>query len=426
MKIVEIKIENFKVISEANVTLNGKSVYVTGKNGKGKSSFIQAVFSAIGAEKTPQKAIMEGEHKAKVIIKIAGENKSIIVERVYTESNPKGKLVVKSEDGATYAKPAEFLEQLLGTVWFDMEKFLLLKNTKEMTEFLKEFFKIDTDEIDQLYKNAYEHRAGVNRKFKEKQEQLKLVADATEVVMPDKEALEKEHQEYQAKAQLLSQYDGRIALGKSKMETETNNIRIEETKIEELKKSLEFHENNLKAAQKRLADLQDAMGIVLTEQEELKEVFNSMPNPTTKIGEYQQLAQSEQRYLQKVQLEEDLKIVSDEAIKADADVKRLVEERAKMFEGKGAAGITITEDDILYKGLPLSREQLNTAQLSELAVDIILAVNPTLKTVKFDASVMDNETYNRVLQKIEGAGFQCFVEEVDKMGGDLKIEVIEQ
>ena len=72
------------------------------------------------------------------------------------------------------------------------------------------------------------------------------------------------------------------------------------------------------------------------------------------------------------------------------------------------------------------REQINTAKLAELAVDIIIAVNPNLKIVKFDATMMDSHTFKGLMKRIEDAGFQAFIEEVDKVGQELTIQVLEQ
>ena len=46
MKILTYEIKNVRGIDEMKGQLDGKSVYVVGKNGSGKSSFIQAIFLA--------------------------------------------------------------------------------------------------------------------------------------------------------------------------------------------------------------------------------------------------------------------------------------------------------------------------------------------------------------------------------------------
>ena len=86
MKIHKLISENFKKLN-VQVELNGKSVKITGKNGAGKSTFIDAIFTTLTGKDIPAKPIQTGKAKAvnKVIIK-NDKGEDITVERSFTES----------------------------------------------------------------------------------------------------------------------------------------------------------------------------------------------------------------------------------------------------------------------------------------------------------------------------------------------------
>jgi DNA repair exonuclease SbcCD ATPase subunit len=419
MKIKKINIHNFKNLKSVEANLNGKSVYVTGKNGQGKTSFIQAIFSTIGAVDGPVKAIMDGEERAKVSLVIGNEEKEIIIEKSFSEGSPNGKLTIKSPDGATYPKPAQFIEQLIGSVNFDMEKFLLLKNQKEMLNFMKDFLKIDTDEIDEASKIEYNERTVVNRQIKEFTEQLKIYEDAVEVVVEDASILREKSAKRTDHLRKVQEVELRIVKGTSLIDQSKSKIEEYEVKLVEIQKMLEEERVTLNELNKTMSD-------VKTEKDNLLQQLEMYPDPALEIEEHNKKVELANKYAKKLEIVANLEAAKEKSEQHTRKLTDLSTKRNELFVSTGIANITITEDDIYYKGLPLDRNQINTAQLSELAIDIILAVNPTLKAVKFDASTMDKETYQRVLEKIEKHGFQCFIEEVDKDGGELKIEVIEK
>ena len=211
----------------------------------------------------------------------------------------------------------------------------------------------------------------------------------------------------------------RIVKGTSLIDQSKSKIEEYEVKLVEIQKMLEEERVTLNELNKTMSD-------VKTEKDNLLQQLEMYPDPALEIEEHNKKVELANKYAKKLEIVANLEAAKEKSEQHTRKLTDLSTKRNELFVSTGIANITITEDDIYYKGLPLDRNQINTAQLSELAIDIILAVNPTLKAVKFDASTMDKETYQRVLEKIEKHGFQCFIEEVDKDGGELKIEVIEK
>lgn len=102
MRIVELEIENFKKISAALIEPKGNVVVLTGKNGSGKSTAIDAVEWAFGGEKhSPEEPIRTGQKEAKVRIKTSGPEITIRRQRKRGKSST---LIVEAADGASPAR----------------------------------------------------------------------------------------------------------------------------------------------------------------------------------------------------------------------------------------------------------------------------------------------------------------------------------
>ncbi len=63
MKIVELKVENFKRVIAVEITPYGNTILIKGKNGQGKSSILDAIMAAIcGSKAIPPRPLREGTH----------------------------------------------------------------------------------------------------------------------------------------------------------------------------------------------------------------------------------------------------------------------------------------------------------------------------------------------------------------------------
>lgn len=164
---MKFSVTNYKGVDEVEITASdGDLVLVAGKNGSGKSSFIDAItelFDARGVRLTP-KPIRDGETKA--VAEFTHEALDVRVRRTWTKDDG-GKLEVHALDGAKYPKPADVLAKLTGGLIFDPGRFLTLDEKKQRDELLaKVELPFDLDALEREKAGALDRRLEAGRDMK--------------------------------------------------------------------------------------------------------------------------------------------------------------------------------------------------------------------------------------------------------------------
>ena len=97
------EIQNFKGIKHQVIEFDGKSAWLIGGNGQGKSSVIDAMLSAVDTEYIPASPIHEGEQRGSIKIKIAGirngQPDEYTIDLTFSPSKRTGTMKVKNKDG---------------------------------------------------------------------------------------------------------------------------------------------------------------------------------------------------------------------------------------------------------------------------------------------------------------------------------------
>lgn len=115
-----LEISNFMRVTAFSVDAHGSHVVISGQNGSGKSSTLNAIWSALkgaSARDTPE-PVHQGKEKAVVRLDL-GE---YVVTRHWSAKS--SRLVVTAADGSKIAKPQELLDGLLGKFSLDPVAFL--------------------------------------------------------------------------------------------------------------------------------------------------------------------------------------------------------------------------------------------------------------------------------------------------------------
>lgn len=165
LKIKTINIDNFKGISSLHKDVEGNVIYVSGKNGAGKTSVLEAIYAAISKAHLPEKPIKEGEDRATINLVLAGKEVELEITRTITQKS--NTLVVK-ENGEKVKNARQLLDGLLSNISVDPFKFMELSE-KEQVELMTKACGIDFDfdSFEEEMGNAVTDRKFIKRQIKD-------------------------------------------------------------------------------------------------------------------------------------------------------------------------------------------------------------------------------------------------------------------
>ena len=164
MKILELRAENFKKLRVVEIRPDGNMVNLTGRNGQGKTSVLDAIWFALKGKKAlPMKPVRKGTERMKVSL----ETEEFTVTRTLGRESAIPTIVLEMKQGKTRDKtPQDFLDELIGELTFDPLEFLSM-TPKDQVAALRKTAKLDYDfeAADDQNKTDYEERTGINREI---------------------------------------------------------------------------------------------------------------------------------------------------------------------------------------------------------------------------------------------------------------------
>ena len=160
MKIIKLEAQAFKRLRAVEITPDGNVITITGKNGAGKSSVLDAIEAALGGvRRSPAVPIREGEEKARIVCELD----DITVTRSFTQKG--SSLKVEAKDGTRYARPQEMLDKLVGELSFDPLEFSRME-PKAQRRMLEELTGVNVAEMDIERAQAEQKRTQASRSLK--------------------------------------------------------------------------------------------------------------------------------------------------------------------------------------------------------------------------------------------------------------------
>lgn len=405
MKIVSLYAENLKRIRVVEIRPDGALVQITGANGSGKSSVLDAIFWALAGKKAIEsQPVRQGEETARVTLDL-GE---VIVTRKFSADGGTT-VTVEAASGARYPSPQTMLDQLLGHLTFDPLAFSRM-NPGERSDVLRRLVKLDVDVAALERENAgdYEKRREVNRK----------VADLTPRVKDLSARIPREK---------LARVDVAALLEQMKNASEQNAARDRKLyQLEKAKQSATQNGEYVERLRQQLAaaerTLMESLNVVaqleaepipeavdtddLARQIEAAQAANKAADEGDRVvAEYSALEQ------QLAQLEEESRTLSGR-MDERTERKRTAIAAATM----PIDGLTFGDGfTVLYRGLPF--EQASSAEQLRVSVAIAMAMNPRLRVLRIkDGSLLDENNLALIGQMAEAGDYQVWVERVDTSG----------
>lgn len=394
LRIVQLRTENFMGIKLVEMTPEGEMVVIGGQNGQGKTSLIDSIECAIRGKKYhPSRPIRDGAESGEITLDLG----DLKIRRRFTPGG--GTISVERADGFKAPKPQEVLDSLAGAISFDPLEFARM-DAKERLGLVRTLAGVDTREIEERRREAFEIRTDVNRSAKTLQAQLEAMehfpdAPTDRVEMKD----------------LLSELDRaqdnnaeRVRLNQSRLEAQED-VDRNRRRIEQLKADLSDAETDLVNNNQHLADIEhafDAMTEVELEPIRVRiaevEVVNSRIDANARhAGQAEATAKA-------------LK----EAEALTSTIRQLDEQKAEMIESASlpVPGLSFSESDgVTLDGIPF--EQRSSAEKLDASVRIGMALNPKLHVMLVrDGCVLDDDAMTRLAEVAAENEYQLFVERV--------------
>ncbi len=404
MRIIGLHIENFMKLIAVDIQPDGSTVWITGKNEQGKTSILDAIWSALvggRAAKKITKPIREGKERAEIRLDLG----DFIVTRTFT-ADGKTRLKVENNEGATYKSPQALLDGFVGRLSFDPLAFANLPE-KEQAATLREMTGIDTTELDERREGHYGARTAYNRRAKEYADKLKgrpePPADLPfeEIKMADILAdMEKAEAEKRANDGLRAELERQLA-GIINYEEQLAGIQAE---IDSLKA--------------RIPSLEGSRNLQFSAAEELEIKVKSLADPDIDaIKARLEAADQTNQQIRDGQQFRELKNELDDALTSASlcseNIKIIDEEKAEMIRKADLPidGLAFDDSGVTYKGIPF--KQASSAEALCVSLAMAMALNPKLRVIRItDGSLLDSDNLALIEQMADKKDFQVWIERV--------------
>lgn len=405
MKIIELQGENFKRMTAFDITPKGNVTIISGENGQGKTSVLDAIVMALAGKnsevaKLTTRPIRAGSKTASVTV----TTDTYVITRTWTEKDTY--LEMTSRDGSLVHKaPQALLDSIIGDLCFDPLEFTRLK-PKEQREVLLGIVKlgIDLDEWAKEYDFKYEERKSIGtqgKAIKGKLDTLPQVPEGTpeeEVSITDLMAKLQDHEEHNRA--WLQQCDL-----KEKNEKMIAELEVELVQAREIRNTIDTRMTALK-------------GLWPVEQIKVQLGSAEATNKDVRIKK------------DRIKAEADVAKYDEEYKKRSAELDAMENTKAKALQTAKfpIAGLTFSDDGVAFKqnipgeGEAVEAADIPFAQLSQatqlkVSMAIAMAKNPKLRVIRItDGSLLDEKNMEVIKEMAEKNDFQIFLERVDSSG----------
>lgn len=400
MHILSLHVQNIKKIKAVHIEPHGNTVVISGKNGQGKSSAIEAIAMALGGKKLiPEKPIREGETTAEIIVDLG----KYTVRRHWTKPDT-SYLTVTNKEGAQFKAGQDILNTIIGELSFDPLKFTTMDADKRVV-MLKNLTGLDFSDLDAEYKKKYEERAQYGRDGNQLKSRLE-----SEFILPQERPVLESIESIKASREKSRQYNlkitqakGQLTIAEGAIKAENAAIHLAREKISRLEEEIKLHLNKIDG--------------IRADAEKYTEMASLEPE---NVDAYDTLIEQHHRDSMLIERFE----------KRDAIAKELEQKRAKWNEcderlkaignekvARIAAvqlpirGLSFGEDDVLFDGIPF--KQLSKAEQIKVSMCIACAANPQLKVAMiYDGSLLDKESMEQIAFIAEQQQLQVWIERV--------------
>lgn len=424
--IIALLAEDFKKIRVVQIEPTGRVVQITGANGQGKTSVLDAIwFALVGKKAAPIKPVRRGSQRAKIKLDI-GE---FVITRTITPNDYQS-LTVETAAGSKVAHPQGVLDGLLGELTFDPLQFVNMEAPRQV-ELLRKVAKVDIniEEMDAANERDYNTRTAVNAetdRLKTQVNEITIQAGLPDAKLDEAAALDAITQANAKNRAADEVRRTRMTLGaavgtkRAGLAEHDQLIARAKKGIEELEVALEREKKTLKAAEKTRPAMAQALEEAEKAHAEAPEgELIDIDKLTAELQRVQLVNRELDKRERRQRLEQQLtdsKNRSDELTRA---IKRRQEQKVEAVQKAEmpVAGLAFDEDLklVTMNGIPL--DQLGEAEQLRISTRIAMAANPTLRILRIDrGEALDEANLALLAAMAEEHDYQIWMAKVDTSG----------
>lgn len=437
MKIIELKAENIKKLVAVSIRPNGNLVEITGENGQGKTSVLDAILWALkGSSKIQTKPIRNGVEEARIRLDL-GE---LVVTRKFKkdkEGETTSSLTVESGEGARFPSPQAMLDGLLGELAFDPLAFSRMK-PREQFDQLKRFVPgVDFEALEQANRIDFDRRTALNRKAKEARtaqnaievteqgetvriDTDKIIEEITTAGNQNTEIMERKSRREATRIEIKN---GQDLLGEITVKAVEEAQRIEADAAAEAARLIAAAKERAKKVITDAQDKAEALTINVAELQKKLDAAPPLPEPVDLGALREKLAVTMKKNDEiKARIERINK--RDEADRLEAEASGMTEaiearEKTKRDAIAAAklpvAGLGFGDGIVTMNGVPF--DQASGAEQLRTSIAIAMSLNPKLRVIRVsDGSLLDEKSLKLLGDMAAAADYQVWIERVDGSG----------
>jgi ABC-type cobalamin/Fe3+-siderophores transport system ATPase subunit len=406
MRILKLTAENVKKLKTVEITPSGDVVQITGANGSGKSSVLDAIYWALaGKTGITSLPVRVGEERAVITLDL-GE---ITVIRRFGKDGYTS-LAVEA-NGAEYKSPQAMLDRLLGALTFDPLEFARMPQKGQLAE-LRRVVKVDAnlEELARLNEEDFAKRTVLNRGLKSLEAQrqaLGPVPDTPPILVDTSPLLEQLTNASDHNAEVDAQHRNRGAaiLDMERYRAEAQQNRAEAARLLAL---VETQESKAAALEVDIEIMVVGTRLDATAVRADLDAANAQ-NEIAKVA----IATCERA----AEIGREMRAVSEQ-------VTALTDAMAARTQARTAAiaaaqfpveGLSFGEEGVVYNGVPF--DQASSAEQLRVSVALAMAANPTLRVLRIkDGSLLDEHSLAMIATMAHEQDYQVWIESVDTSG----------
>lgn len=403
MKIVQLNAENIKRLVAVEIRPDGNLVEITGKNGQGKTSILDAIWWALDTNKTVQsKPVRDGAESGFIELDL-GE---YIVRKKFTpreNGDVTISLTVKNKDGAKFGSPQELLSGFIGDLTFDPIAFSRMKPREQVIALRALVPGYDFDAADKENREDFDRRTDINRRARELKARIEglSVPEDTPDERISSDALMEELQSALEKNAFVDALIAKRANIKQRISDAEETIAFKKQQVQELQKQIVKAELDLE----ELRDEEDCIGDP-AEKADIEAIRR-------RVTESEEINRRVDRKKQRANLEKELSEAEDMSASLTKTIEARKDAAAKAVREARlpVAGLELTEEAILLNGQPFN--QASDAEQLRVSIAVAGAMNPRLRIVRVrDGSLLDNDSMAALTAYAEENDLQLWIETV--------------